>query len=98
MDKKKSGLFDGVQVCKFFGTFLFYQFSNRCNKKDIGLHQDDDLTVFKNKSGPQVQVIKNDFQNIFRGIGLNIVTCNLKIYDYLDVTLNLLNNTQCWIQ
>ena len=83
---------------KFFGTFLLYQVSNRHNKKDVGLYQDDGLTVFKNKSGPQVQIIKNEFQNIFRGIGSNIVTCNLKVYDYLDVTLNLLNNTQCWIQ
>ena len=31
------------------------------------------------------------FQNIFRKNNLNIVKCNLKIIDYLDVTLNLLH-------
>ena len=52
------------------------------------------MAVFKNKSGPQVERIKKDFQKIFRENDLNIVIkCNLKIVDYLDVTLNLLNNT-----
>ena len=61
---------------------------------DIGLYRDDDLAVFKNKGGPQAVRIKKDFQKIFRENDLNIVIkCNLKIVDYLDVTLNLLNNT-----
>ena len=39
-------------------------------------------------------LIKEDFQKIFRGNGLNIgIKCNLKIADYLDATLNLLNNS-----
>ena len=51
------------------------------------------MAVFKNKS-PQVEQIKKDFQKIFRKNDLNIVIkCNLNIVDYLDVTLNLLNNT-----
>ena len=67
---------------------------NKYNKKDIGLYRDDSLAVFKNKSGPQAERIKKDFQKIFRENDLNIVIkCNLKIVDYLDVTLNLLNNT-----
>ena len=52
------------------------------------------MAVFKNKSGPQAERIKKDFQKIFRENDLNIVIkCNLKIVDYLNVTLNLLNNT-----
>ena len=42
------------------------------------------------KSGPQAEKIKKHFQNIFRKNNLNIIVkCNLKVVDYLDVTLNL---------
>ena len=73
--------------------YILYQHSNKYNKKDIDLYQDDCLAVFKNKSGPQAERIEKNFQKIFQENDLNIVIkCNLKIIDYLDVTLNLLNN------
>ena len=88
------GAYDDVEVCELVGSFLLYQLSNKCNKKDIGLYRDDGLAVFKNKSGPQAQRIKKDFQKIFWENDLNIVIkCNIKTVDYLDVTLNLFNNT-----
>ena len=99
--KKESGLFDvtmgaydGAEVCELVGSFLLHQLSKKYNKKDIGLYRDDGLAVFKNKSGPQAERIKKDFQKIFRENDLNIVIkCNLKTVNYLDVTLKLLNNT-----
>ena len=46
------------------------------------------------KSGSQAKRIKKDFQKIIRESDLNIaIKCNLKIVDYLDVTLSLLSNT-----
>ena len=59
IDKKESGLFDVT-----IGSFLLYQLSNVYNKKDIGLYEDDGLTVFKNKSGPQAERINKYFQKI----------------------------------
>ena len=60
------------------------------NKNDIGLYRDDGLAVFRNTSGPQAEKIKKHFQSIFRKNNLSIIVkCNLKIVDYLDVTLNL---------
>ena len=54
------------------------------------MYRDDGLAVFKNISGPQAEKIKKHFQNIFRKNNLNIIVkCNLKVVDYLDVTLNL---------
>ena len=88
------GTYDGAEVCELVGSFLLHQLSNKYNKKDIGLYREDGLAVFKNKSGPQVERIKKDFQNVFRENDLNIVIkCNRKIVDYLDITLNFLNNT-----
>ena len=52
--------------------------------------RDDGLAVFNNVSDPQNEKIKKEFQKIFKGNGLNIVIqCNMKVVDYLEVTLNL---------
>ena len=101
MDKGESelldvtiGAYDGAEVYELVGSFLLYQLSDKYNKKDIGLYRDDGLEVFKNKGGPQAERIKKDFQKFFQENDLNIVIkCNLKIVDYLDATLNLVNNT-----
>ena len=48
------------------------------------------MAVFKNTSGPQSEKIKKTFQKIFTSKGLDIIiNCNMKIVNYLDVTLNL---------
>ena len=53
MDKKESelldltmGAYDSVEVCELVSSFLLYQLSNRCNKKDIGLYRDDSLAFY----------------------------------------------------
>ena len=89
------GAYDGAEVCELVGIFTFYQLSRKYNKSNIGLYGDDGLTVFKNISGPQAQKIKKDFQDKFCNNNLNIIVkCNLKIVDYLDVTLNLSDSSQ----
>ena len=95
--KKESGLFDvtmgaydGAEVCELVGIFILYQLSRIYNKNDIGLYRDDGLAVFRNTSGPQAEKIKKHFQSIFRKNNLSIIVkCNLKIVDFLDVTLDL---------
>ena len=79
------GIYNSGEVCEFFGSFLIYELSNKDNQKDIGLYQDDSFNVFENESGSQVQRIKKRFSKNF--------PWNLKIVNYLDVTLNLLNKT-----
>ena len=52
------------------------------------------MAVFKNVSGPHCEKIKKEFQKLFRQHGLKlIIKCNLKIVDFLDVTLNLTDST-----
>ena len=84
------GAYDGAEVCELVGIFILHQLSLVCNNNNIGLYRDDGLAVFKNISGPQAEKIKKHFQNIFRKNNLNIIVkCNLKVVDYLDLTLNL---------
>ena len=88
------GAYDGAEVCELVGTFILYQISTKYDKSNIGIYRDDGLAVFKNKSGPESEAIKKDFQRIFNSNGLQItIQCNIKIVNYLDVTLNLSDST-----
>ena len=99
--KKESGLFDvtmgtydGAEVCELVGSFFLYALSLKYNKENIGLYRDDGLAVFRNVSCPHCEKIKKEFQKLFRQHGLKlIIKCNLKIVDFLDVTLNLTDST-----
>ena len=88
------GVYNGAEVCELVGNYLLYELSKLYKKKDIGLHRDDGLAVFKNKSGPESEKIKKSIQAIFRENELKItIQCNLKIVDYLDVTFNLTDSS-----
>ena len=52
------------------------------------------IAIFLNISGPQADKIRKHFQAIFKTNGLDLeIDCNLKIVNYLDVTLNLESGT-----
>ena len=98
---KKDGLFDvtvgaydGAEACELVGSFLLYKISEKYDKNSIGLYRDDGLSLFKNKSGTQLERIKKNLQKTFKDFGLEIVAeSNLRIVNYLDVTLNLNNGS-----
>ena len=49
---------------------------------------------FRNVSGPHCEKIKKEIQKLFRQHGLRlIIKCDLKIVDFIDVTLNLTDST-----
>ncbi|XP_047142690.2 uncharacterized protein LOC124816972 [Hydra vulgaris] len=88
------GAFDGAEVCELIGIFILYQTSQYYNKEDFGLYRDDGLAVFKNKNGQQMEKLKKHITLIFKKNDLQItIQSNLKIVKYLDVTLNLSNDT-----
>ena len=84
------GAFDGAEICELVGTFILDLIGSKYNKQDVGLYRDDGLAVFKNLGGPENEKIKKALQKIFKDNGLSItIQCNMKIVDYLDITLNL---------
>ena len=88
------GAFDGAEICELVGTYLLSLIAQKYEKKDIGLYRDDGLAAFKDKSGPQNERIKKDFTRIFKEKGLDLViSCNMKIVDYLELTLSLLDGS-----
>ena len=98
--KKQSGLFDvtmgaydGAEACKLVGTYMLSLISEKHNKKDFGVYRDGGLGVVKTKSGPETEKFKKKIQKIFKENKLDIVIkCNMKLVNYLDVTLNLNNS------
>ena len=88
------GVYDGSEICELVGIFILYQLSCIYSKSSRGLYRDKGLAVIKNRSGLEGENIKNHFQIIFLKDNLSIIIkCNLKIVDYLDVTLNLSNGS-----
>ena len=72
---KKDGLFnvtmrayDGAEACELVGTFLLDKISEKYDKNSIGLYRDDGLSLFKNKSDTQLEIIKKNFYFIFFSI------------------------------
>ena len=51
----KMGAYDGAEVCELVGTFLFEKSCEKYDKNSIGLYRDEGLSVFKNKSGTQLE-------------------------------------------
>ena len=66
--------------------------SKHINQNHIGLYRDDGLAILKNTSGPEAKKLKKQFQKLFKEKDLDI-QCNLKITNYLDITLNLKNGS-----
>ena len=62
--------------------------NKKFSSNNIGSYRDNLLSVFRNVSGRQAEKHKKTIQKIFKDKGLQIIVKrNLKIVDYLDVTL-----------
>ena len=84
------GSYDGAEVCELIDIFMLSLIGNIYNRNNIGLYRDEGFAVFKNTSSLQSEKIKKSFQKMFKNKGLDIITnCNMKIVNYLYVTLNL---------
>ena len=85
------GSWDGAETCDLVGLFLLSQLSHL--PVSLGLYRDDGLGVSDLKP-KENEAIKRQISDIFRANGLGItISVNLKVVSFLDVTLNLTNNT-----
>ena len=89
------GSFDGAELCELVGLFILYTIANEYGLNTAGLYRDDGLCCFHNISGPQSEKIKKNLINIFKDkFNLKItIRTNLKVVNFLDVTLNLADNS-----
>ena len=60
----------------------------------MGLYRDDSLIIIRNPNGPKLDSFKKRISNTLKLLGFNMTTyTNLKIVNFLDVTLNLKKGT-----
>lgn len=82
-------VYNDAEECKLVKTFLTESISKKYDKRNVGLYSDNKFSVFKEKRGIKLEIIKKSLQKIFNGFGLEtIAKCHLKITTYLDSTLN----------
>ena len=64
------------------------------NQNNVGLYRDDGLRILWNLSGPQIEWVRKEIIKIFKECRLSITTkTNLKVVQFLDIELDLINNT-----
>ena len=74
-------------------SFVFL-FSKTMTMNWIVDELDDELSIFKDYNGPQMEKIKKHLQKVFKNNGLDvIIECNMKVGNYLHVTFNLNDDT-----
>ena len=84
------GCYDGAEVCELVGLYILHKLSSKFPEGDIGLYRDDGLAVLKNMNARAGDKARKAFSKVIGDLGLKItVQSNLKVVDYLDVTLNL---------
>ena len=88
------GSYDGAEVCELVGLYILNNLCKRYNRKaSIGLYRDDGLAALKRIGSRSADKIRKEFYAIFENFGLRITAqANLKIVNYLDITLDLAND------
>ena len=82
------GSFDGAETCELVGCLILSELSEQYGHS-IGLYRDDGLACF-NKTTQVIERIKKDICTAFKKYNLRVtVDANLKVVDFLDVTLDL---------
>ena len=89
------GCFDGAGVCDLTGLYIVSKIKTLFeNQNDVGLHRDDSLGILQNFSGLQNERVRKEIIKTFKVCGLSITTkTNLKVVHFLDIELDLINNT-----
>ena len=88
------GWLDGAEVCDLTGLYILSKIKTVFeNQNDIGLYRDDGLGILQNLSGPQIERVRKEIIKIFQECGWSITKTNLKVVQFLDIELDLINNT-----
>ena len=88
------GCFNAAEVFVLVGVYILHLLRTVMRKENVALYRNDILGILRNSSGPEIERKRKRIIQIFKTCGLNItVKTNLKTLDFLDVRLDLINNT-----
>ena len=84
------GSFGGAEICELVGLYIQSNLESILSKINFGLYRDDGVSLIRNLNGQQT----DKKRKTFKGISFSIhIQTNLKEGDFLDVALNLQNDT-----
>jgi hypothetical protein len=85
------GAFDSAESCDIVGLYLLDQLNNRIKELEVGIYRDDALGVVET-TARNAEKIRQKIIQIMSEHGLKITsTANLKVVEFLDVSLDLKN-------
>jgi len=90
------GSYHGAELCELVGLLILYEIEkeNIFEKNKFGLYRDDGLAIVECKSGPIIERLSKRLRKVFNRFDLQItVESNLARTDFLDVELDLCNDT-----
>ena len=88
------GAYDGAEICELVGSVLLYSINKIMDPSSHGLYHDDGLIIVDKSTPKKCDGIRKRLYKLFEEFGFRLdVTTDLKITDYLDVTLNLYSGT-----
>ena len=87
-------IYDSAQVADSIGIYVLDTLGHIVNLEQVGLYRDDKIIFIPDSNGLKTSKIQKKIIRVFKLRGMwTEITSNLKIVDFLDVTLNLNNGT-----
>jgi hypothetical protein len=87
------GSLDSAEVSETVGLYLLWRLEDIIPDGMVGLYRDDGLSVIEG-NGQEVDRVRKKLTKLFKEEGLKITTeGNITVVDYLDVVLDLKNNS-----
>ena len=87
------GSLDSAEVTETVGLYLLWRLEDIIPDGKVGLYRDDGLSVIEG-NGQEVERVRKKLTKLFQEEGLKITTeANITVVDYLDVVLDLKNNS-----
>ena len=84
------GSFDVVEVCELVSVLILSQLSNVIKNTNMRIYRDDGLIIIGNPNEPKLDSCRKRISKALKLLEFRITMhTNLKIVNFLDVTLNL---------
>ena len=88
------GAYDSAQVANLVGIYILDTLGRIVNLEQVEFYRDDGIIYIPDSNRPKTSSIQKKIIRAIKLLGLRIqIASNLKIVDFLDVTLNLNNVT-----
>ena len=88
------GGYNSVQIEDFVGLYILDTLSRIVDPIQLGLYHNDGILYIPNSDGPKCSSIKKMIKRAFNFLGFKIeISSNIKVANFLDVTLNLSDNS-----